>query len=154
MKQFFQFIGFFAFFAIYTSVFAQTGTLKGRILDDQKLALPGATVVLSSLYLGIEFIISVGDNFYTNGVASVDDPMWKTSFEDIYKGANLFIDWYPVLGNHDYRGNPQAQIDYSKRSRRWKGIKCWSFFWIQALSNANTTPMKPICLPKPSNKTR
>ncbi len=68
---------------------------------------------------GVEFIISVGDNFYTNGIASVEDPMWKTSFEDIYKGSNLFIDWFPVLGNHDYRGNPQAQIDYSKRSRRW-----------------------------------
>jgi len=70
-------------------------------------------------HLDIEFIVSVGDNFYTNGVASVDDPLWRTSFENIYKGANLFIDWYAVLGNHDYRGNPQAQIDYSKRSRRW-----------------------------------
>jgi acid phosphatase len=28
-------------------------------------------------------------------------------------------DWYPVLGNHDYKGNTQAEIDYSKISRRW-----------------------------------
>lgn len=29
------------------------------------------------------------------------------------------VDWYPVLGNHDYKGNTQAEIDYSKISRRW-----------------------------------
>ncbi|GAA6185899.1 MULTISPECIES: purple acid phosphatase family protein [Aliiglaciecola] len=67
-----------------------------------------------------EFIATTGDNFYSNGVASVDDPYWQTSFEQIYHGPNLFEDWYPTLGNHDYRGNWQAQIDYSKRSRRWE----------------------------------
>ena len=65
------------------------------------------------------FVISVGDNFYPNGVASVDDPAWQASFEDVYTDHALHTDWYVVLGNHDYRGNPQAQIDYSKRSRRW-----------------------------------
>jgi hypothetical protein len=29
------------------------------------------------------------------------------------------VDWYPVLGNHEYHGNTQAVIDYSKISRRW-----------------------------------
>jgi predicted MPP superfamily phosphohydrolase len=66
-----------------------------------------------------EFVISTGDNFYCCGVASAQDPQWKTSFEDIYQGSALQIDWYPVLGNHDYHGNPQAEIDYSKVSRRW-----------------------------------
>src|ERR1700754_3247232 len=33
--------------------------------------------------LGSRFVVSVGDNFYENGVKSVDDPQWKTSFEDI-----------------------------------------------------------------------
>ncbi|HTH32281.1 MAG TPA: metallophosphoesterase, partial [Lacibacter sp.] len=28
--------------------------------------------------------------------------------------------WYPVLGNHDYKSNPDAQIKYSTISRRWK----------------------------------
>ncbi|WP_158968589.1 metallophosphoesterase [Paraglaciecola sp. L3A3] len=66
-----------------------------------------------------EFITTTGDNFYSKGVASVDDPYWQTSFENIYHGPNLFVDWYPTLGNHDYAGNWQAQIDYSQRSRRW-----------------------------------
>ncbi len=70
-------------------------------------------------HLGIEFVISVGDNFYQNGVASTEDPQWETSFEKVYNGANLFTNWYAILGNHDYRGSVQAQIDYSKKSRRW-----------------------------------
>ncbi len=66
-----------------------------------------------------EFITTTGDNFYSNGVASVDDPYWQSSYEDIYHGPHLFEDWYVTLGNHDYRGNWQAQIDYSQKSRRW-----------------------------------
>ena len=66
-----------------------------------------------------KFIISTGDNFYENGIASVDDPQWTNSFENVYSGANLQRDWFVILGNHDYKGNPQAEIDYSKKSRRW-----------------------------------
>ncbi|TPV53895.1 acid phosphatase [Aestuariibacter sp. GS-14] len=66
-----------------------------------------------------DMIVSTGDNFYDNGIASIDDPFWQTSFEQIYHGPHLFKDWYVVLGNHDYRGNWQAQIEYSAKSRRW-----------------------------------
>ena len=66
-----------------------------------------------------EFIISTGDNFYPNGVASVNDPYWKSSFEDIYSGAELFCPWNVVLGNHDYRGSVEAEIEYTNVSRRW-----------------------------------
>lgn len=66
-----------------------------------------------------EFIISTGDNFYPSGVRSVNDPHWKASFEDVYPQHSLQGDWFIVLGNHDYKGNPEAQIEYSKISRRW-----------------------------------
>lgn len=66
------------------------------------------------------FVASVGDNFYDNGVTSVTDPQWKTSFEDVYKAPSLQVPWYVALGNHDYRGNAKAQIDYSKTSTRWR----------------------------------
>lgn len=65
-------------------------------------------------------IVSVGDNFYPKGVASTVDPLWQSSFEKIYTAHSLQEDWFVVLGNHDYKTNPQAQIDYSKVSRRWK----------------------------------
>ena len=66
------------------------------------------------------FVVSCGDNFQVSGVASVQDPLWLTNFEYVYKSVYLQCDWYPVLGNHDYRGNTQAQIDYSRISRRWR----------------------------------
>lgn len=75
---------------------------------------------IAAYTLDPEFVATTGDNFYDNGVASVEDPYWQTSFEAIYHGPHLFIDWFPTLGNHDYRGNWQAQIDYSQVSRRWQ----------------------------------
>jgi predicted MPP superfamily phosphohydrolase len=66
-----------------------------------------------------QFVITVGDNFYPTGVQSTQDPQWKASFEDIYSSFHLQNPWYIALGNHDYYGNIQAQIDYSKISRRW-----------------------------------
>jgi tartrate-resistant acid phosphatase type 5 len=66
-----------------------------------------------------EFIVSTGDNIYPNGVRSTRDHNWIASFEDIYTDQSLQTDWYVVLGNHDYRGNPQAEIEYSDVDRRW-----------------------------------
>jgi len=65
------------------------------------------------------FMVSVGDNFQVNGVRSVQDPLWASCFENVFTGPELMCDWYPALGNHDYKGEPQAEIDYSKISRRW-----------------------------------
>ena len=42
-----------------------------------------------------------------------------TNYELIYSHPELMIDWLPILGNHEYRGNTQAIIDYSNISRRW-----------------------------------
>ncbi len=69
--------------------------------------------------LNDSFIISTGDNFYENGVASINDPQFLSSYENIYSGANLFVNWYITLGNHDYMGNVQAEVDYTNKSRRW-----------------------------------
>lgn len=67
-----------------------------------------------------QFIIATGDNFYPSGVISEFDPLFRYSFEDIYTAFSLQWDWYTVLGNHDYKSNPDAQVAYSKISRRWK----------------------------------
>jgi len=67
-----------------------------------------------------QFIIATGDNFYPSGVISEHDPLFRYSFEDIYTDFSLQWDWYLVLGNHDYKSNPDAQVAYSKISRRWK----------------------------------
>jgi hypothetical protein len=67
-----------------------------------------------------EFIVSCGDNFQGDGVESVEDPLWSSEFEEVYTKPSLQMNWYPVLGNHDYKGNSQAEIDYSKISNRWQ----------------------------------
>lgn len=58
----------------------------------------------------------LGDNFYESGVSNINDPQFKTKFEDPYKHLNF--KFYPVLGNHDEQGNWQAQIDYV--SKNWQ----------------------------------
>jgi len=67
-----------------------------------------------------DFILSLGDNFYPSGVTSEHDPLWHYSYENIYTEFALQWDWYPILGNHDYKSDPDAQVRYSKISRRWK----------------------------------
>jgi acid phosphatase len=69
---------------------------------------------------GSRCVFSVGDNFYEDGVQSAADPQWQTSFENIYTAGALQVPWYVALGNHDYRGVPQAQLDYAKTSPRWR----------------------------------
>jgi tartrate-resistant acid phosphatase type 5 len=68
----------------------------------------------------VQFVISTGDNFYPRGIKNTEDPQWRSSFENVYQGASLQKDWYVVLGNHDYLGNPEAEIAYTKKSNRWK----------------------------------
>lgn len=75
---------------------------------------------LTAAEVKAQFIISTGDNFYPSGVISEHDPLFKHSFEDIYTDFSLQWDWYVILGNHDYKSNPDAQVAYSKISRRWK----------------------------------
>jgi acid phosphatase len=70
--------------------------------------------------IGSKFTVSLGDNFYENGVTGLDDPYWQTSFENIYSAPSLQSPWKIILGNHDYRGNVQAQLDYSAHSNRWQ----------------------------------
>ena len=66
-----------------------------------------------------EFVLATGDVHHFEGVRSVSDPLWMTNYELIYSHPELMIDWFPILGNHEYRGNTQAVLDYTNVSRRW-----------------------------------
>ncbi|KAI3463560.1 hypothetical protein Pfo_020223 [Paulownia fortunei] len=71
--------------------------------------------------LGIDFVVSTGDNFYMDGLTGVNDPAFALSFSKIYTARSLQKPWYSVLGNHDYHGNVEAQLSplLKKRDRRW-----------------------------------
>lgn len=79
-----------------------------------------AQMATISKRVGADFIITTGDNFYPSGVTSERDTLWKHAFEDVYTAPSLQVPWYPVLGNHDYGGLPDAQVKYSKVSDRWR----------------------------------
>lgn len=74
--------------------------------------------------LGLTF----GDNFYRCGVRSIQDPIWKSRWEDLY--TPLGVPFYASLGNHDYghppiicpaeRGSPDAEVAYTAHSKSWR----------------------------------
>lgn len=64
-------------------------------------------------------VIAAGDVHHFNGIQSTSDPLWMTNYELVYSHPELMINWFPILGNHEYRGNTQAVLDYSNVSRRW-----------------------------------
>lgn len=66
-----------------------------------------------------ECVLAAGDVHHFEGVESTSDPLWLTNYELVYSHPELMLPWYPMLGNHEYRGNTQAVIDYSQVSRRW-----------------------------------
>ena len=65
------------------------------------------------------FILTTGDNFYPAGVRDTADLLWKTNFEEVYNAPSLQVPWLPVLGNHDYLLNPDAQVDYTAKKGNW-----------------------------------
>lgn len=68
----------------------------------------------------IECVVAAGDVHHFEGVRSVNDPLWMTNYELIYSHPELMLPWYPILGNHEYRSNSQAVIDYTNVSARWR----------------------------------
>lgn len=70
--------------------------------------------------IGPDAVLALGDVHHFEGVQSVHDPLWISNYESIYSHPELMIEWFAVCGNHEYRGNTQAVMDYSKVSRRWE----------------------------------
>lgn len=71
------------------------------------------------------FIITLGDNFYDRGVKHINDPMWNTSWRDIFitPYENMQnIEWRATLGNHDYYGgydSIEAQLERTCFDKNW-----------------------------------
>ena len=72
---------------------------------------------------GCDFVLYLGDNFYNDGVDSVDDEQFYTKFEAPY--AELDLRFYVVLGNHDYGElsifdyKVDYEIEYTDHSDKW-----------------------------------
>lgn len=67
-----------------------------------------------------DFGITLGDNFYNEGMESPTTPRWKRLWDEHYDP--LGIKFYATLGNHDWAApdSPAAEILYSDRSPTWR----------------------------------
>jgi len=73
-----------------------------------------------------DFIYSAGDNFYPQGVTSVSDSRFDSSWKDVYNQPSLVgKTWYQSIGNHDHDGTRPGdgrelfQVEYGTIEPRW-----------------------------------
>ncbi|MEO6434682.1 MAG: metallophosphoesterase [Tepidisphaeraceae bacterium] len=77
-------------------------------------------------------MITAGDNLYVR-LTGVDDPKWKTIFEEAYDPVVLDFPFYIALGNHDYekmddgRLKHEIEAEYARKNpqSRWKLPARW-----------------------------
>jgi hypothetical protein len=93
--------------------------------DQQKAvaASMGKWMDASQARPGAMFLL--GDNWYGHLHGGLDDPRWKSQFEDMYPASRFPGRAYAVLGNHDYEKTSshdkvQLQLDYGNaKHSRW-----------------------------------
>lgn len=73
----------------------------------------------------ITAVVSTGDNFYEDGVASLADPHWDESFERVYDAPELQVPWIVALGNHDHRGRVASMLHRTALCDRWLMPERW-----------------------------
>lgn len=84
---------------------------------------------------GCDFAVYLGDNFYDNGVVSVDDTQFQDKFELPYQ--DLGFRFYVVLGNHDYGEvlpdwtKSSYEIEYTQYSDKWYLPAEWYTFTVE-----------------------
>ncbi|XP_078387352.1 tartrate-resistant acid phosphatase type 5-like [Cetorhinus maximus] len=89
--------------------------------------------------MGTDFVLSLGDNFYYNGVNNPTDKRFQETFEEIFSAKSLKdVPWFVVAGNHDHLGNVTAQIEYSKVSKRWN-FPSYYYDLNFTIADSNTT---------------
>lgn len=84
----------------------------------------------------VECVVAAGDVHHFEGVRSTQDPLWMTNYEQVYSHPELMLPWYALLGNHEYRGNTQAVLDYTRVSARWNMP---SRYYTKVLENDGVT---------------
>jgi acid phosphatase len=69
---------------------------------------------------GCDFMLHLGDIIYPNGIGSAEDPLLASHLEQPY--ASLGVPMFLTLGNHDYRGSPDAWIEaFEPAARKARG---------------------------------
>lgn len=93
-------------------------------INDKEKKTPGQLKVAKQFAatakeIRASFVVTCGDNFHGKGVPGPKDPLWSENFEKVYSQEALMIPWYITLGNHDYEGSVEAELEYARTSGRW-----------------------------------
>jgi tartrate-resistant acid phosphatase type 5 len=119
----------------------------GRASKAQKAV--ASAMAQEAVRIDAQFVVTAGDNYHGSGIGAANDPRWRTEYEDVYSQKALQIPWYASLGNHDYAGNVEAEIEYSKISKRWKLPSRYYAQTVQVdrsnsilIAHIDTSPMK------------
>jgi hypothetical protein len=89
----------------------------------QELAAAMATFAQQHWRGKPDMILGLGDNFYPDGVRSVDDARFQTTWvQPFLSHPELHVPWHMVLGNHDYKWSSQAQVDFTLSPHNPRGM--------------------------------
>jgi len=96
----------------------------------------------------IDFVVLLGDNFYTDKKLTLNSSEWISKFEEVYSGNYLnAVPFYAVLGNHDpvtTANDSNVEIEYTKKhlgSNRWRMPQT---YYSSDFGNANGRPLLRI----------
>ncbi|KAJ0105087.1 hypothetical protein Patl1_19546 [Pistacia atlantica] len=77
--------------------------------------------------LGINFVVSTGDNFYDDGLSGEDDPAFEESFSKIYTAKSLQKQWYSELAEIFFIDTtPFVKMYFTNEEGHiydWRGVK-------------------------------
>lgn len=88
--------------------------------DKQNVYAVAGAMANSAAAIDPSFIVNTGDNFYWCGIMNSTDSQIHTDFELPYADPSLVnLQWFSILGNHEYGYNVQAELDYAMINDRW-----------------------------------
>ena len=88
-----------------------------------------------------QFIVDTGDNFYSAGVTSVDDPRFETSWRSVYDLPNIASkQWFISIGNHDHGQ------DIIPDGREWFQVSHFYIDIIQSCVVSYLRGLQKVCL--------
>lgn len=124
------------------SFFALGDIGKGEVAQRRVAA---AMETIAATDGNISFTVLLGDVFYSNGITSVDDPLWQRYFESVYDTPYLSgMPFYAALGNHDYRGNVDAHMDYARQRLGSGRYRIPSRYYVQDFGRGENGPLVRI----------
>jgi len=111
---------------------------EGEYSGQSRVAAAMASYARSNS-LNTESVLMLGDSWYGELPGGLNDPRWKSQFEDMYSKSAFNCPFYSIMGNHDYQRMPlnvnklETELAYAKRGNtRWTQPALWYTFNLPA----------------------